>query len=765
MSDLGPSWDAGTIKLLLGLSPDDDDETMQVEFMNNERKDDDSSSSNTKSAKLTFANRSMMHRIIHAYDGLVIPMTHGYHYYKFSEVTDGCCDTDGSSSHTPPLHLQLMALPTSTLECRVQRLTNSNINSKYIKPHKKGGGRSCKIYKHASLAYELSQLLGNSRQCNKCFGAPVPVGSTDELLKYLRLSTLWPPIDKQRKGVSADNYLTVRKQHPPEHDEIWSMCQKLINKVVPDAVYNALAITKMFRGSPHVDNHDQTFQHVIALGDFDGGCLCTEANDDDGTETFCIDVKDRFGRIDGRNVHWVSAWSGERYSIVYYSTSDDHFTKPVPQIVHNEWMARKCKKTTVPQRIYSVTNTNLPKHLPLVGLGCSSFSSFFSSGDDNPFTVDTISKDHPIVIGWIETIRHAVLNRGINLLDTAPWYGHGTSEIVVGYALDTILSDEEDDQVQRKRTGSLIRSDIIINTKVCRYEADPLHQFDFSYATTMKSVQRSLERLNCGYIDVLQLHDPEFAPSIAELMEETLPALIECKHRGWTKALGITGYPLDVQHEILVRSATVFPGNTVVFDQSLVYCHNNLHDMSLFHESCFSIQPESHEAVDGPTAATTSFADFCEQSHIHLMAAAPLSMGLLTHSGPPEWHPASSALKQACHEASKLCENEKVNISSLAILYALAHPRIGCTLLGMKDVNEINSAADLASRFSDIKFDQKESHQAILNKVLTPKEREVLEKLQDMSDGPFSQLGEEYRWDGRMEASNFWAMVNKMKQM
>ncbi|KAL7455242.1 hypothetical protein ACHAWC_010068 [Mediolabrus comicus] len=82
----------------------------------------------------------------------------------------------------------------------------------------------------------------------------------------------------------------------------------------------------------------------------------------------------------------------------------------------------------------------------------------------------------------------------------------------------------------------------------------------------------------------------------------------------------------------------------------------------------------------------------------------------------------------------------------------------------MKDVNEIDSAADLASRFSDINFDQKESHQTILDKVLTSKERDVLEKLQDMSDGPFSQLGDEYRWDGRMEASTFWSMVNKMKQ-
>jgi hypothetical protein len=82
----------------------------------------------------------------------------------------------------------------------------------------------------------------------------------------------------------------------------------------------------------------------------------------------------------------------------------------------------------------------------------------------------------------------------------------------------------------------------------------------------------------------------------------------------------------------------------------------------------------------------------------------------------------------------------------------------------MKDVNEIDSAADLASRFSDIMFDQNESHKTILNKVLTSKERDVLEKLQDMSDVPFSQLGEEYRWDGRMEASHFWVMVDKMKQ-
>lgn len=367
------------------------------------------------------------------------------------------------------------------------------------------------------------------------------------------------------------------------------------------------------------------------------------------------------------------------------------------------------------------------------------------------------------------------------MLDTAPWYGHGISEITLGYALDTMLEEEamggnennaydQNDSAlpklqKRKRTGSLPRCRLIVNTKVGRYEYHPLRQFDFSYDTTINSVRRSLERMNCTYIDVIQLHDPEFAPSLSILKEETIPALLECRKRGWTKAIGLTGYPLEVQHKILVECPAVF-------DQSLVYCHNNLHDMSLFRDTCF---PSMDEQVDrrgidgGKCTDLITYSQFCRQSSIHLIAAAPLSMGLLTNAGPPSWHPASTSLKAACSSAAKLCLSKGVDISTLAVLYSLSQQELGCTLLGMKNVAEVDIAADLAMRFCDIDFDTCQICNETGNDwndndtVLTPIEKEALAIILDKNDGPFSTVSSngEYRWDGKEEAKKFWALLRK----
>jgi len=49
--------------------------------------------------------------------------------------------------------------------------------------------------------------------------------------------------------------------------------------------------------------------------------------------------------------------------------------------------------------------------------------------------------------------------------------------------------------------------------------------FDFSAERVLRSIDESLKLLGVEYIDVIQVHDIEFAPSIDIIINETLPAL------------------------------------------------------------------------------------------------------------------------------------------------------------------------------------------------------------------------------------------------
>ena len=68
------------------------------------------------------------------------------------------------------------------------------------------------------------------------------------------------------------------------------------------------------------------------------------------------------------------------------------------------------------------------------------------------------------------------------------------------------------------------RNHYFIATKVGRYELEPTRMFDHTAARAEQSIEDSLERLELDYVDLLQVHDVEFAPSIDQIVEETLPA-------------------------------------------------------------------------------------------------------------------------------------------------------------------------------------------------------------------------------------------------
>ena len=83
--------------------------------------------------------------------------------------------------------------------------------------------------------------------------------------------------------------------------------------------------------------------------------------------------------------------------------------------------------------------------------------------------------------------------------------------------------------------------------------------------------------------------------------------------------------------------------------------------------------------------------------------------------------------------------------------------------LGMKDIKQVDVAADLALRFRGI--DLSKCRSSILDQVLTSTEKSVLECLLDRSAGPFAKIWSsgEFRWDGVAEAQKHWALVESLE--
>ena len=92
------------------------------------------------------------------------------------------------------------------------------------------------------------------------------------------------------------------------------------------------------------------------------------------------------------------------------------------------------------------------------------------------------------MFNFVVKLVQEVIKAGINYIDTAPWYGQGRSEEVLGAAL-----------------ADVPRQAYYLATKVGRYDLQTAGMFDFSAERVRRSVMESLARLRLDYIDVIQV--------------------------------------------------------------------------------------------------------------------------------------------------------------------------------------------------------------------------------------------------------------------
>ncbi len=121
----------------------------------------------------------------------------------------------------------------------------------------------------------------------------------------------------------------------------------------------------------------------------------------------------------------------------------------------------------------------------------------------------------------VSTIR-AALEQGINLIDTAPVYGFGVSEEIVGRAI----------------VDAGWRSHAVIATKVGIEWHDGVAYRNASPERIIREVDDSLRRLRTDYIDIYQVHWPD--PLVP--IEETAAAMRKLYEQGKIRAIGVSNF-------------------------------------------------------------------------------------------------------------------------------------------------------------------------------------------------------------------------------
>ena len=291
--------------------------------------------------------------------------------------------------------------------------------------------------------------------------------------------------------------------------------------------------------------------------------------------------------------------------------------------------------------------------LPRIGIGSAPLGGLFYPVDEGEA---------------VSTLRRAV-ELGANYVDTAPLYGHGRSERLVGRAL-----------------SSFPRGDFLLSTKIGRIlkpvsepptseqfvDLPPLEPvFDFSRDGVMRSLEDSLDRLGLDRVDILYVHDPDEGRSVdhvfsgpdhyRQVMDEALPAMAELRSQGVIDAVGVgmNGW------QMLTRFAR--DGD---FDCFLLAGRYTLLDQS----------------------ALPELLPLCESKGVSVVIGGPYNSGILasdlSHRTTYFYTEPSPEVLARAGSIKAVCDRYDVPLKAAALQFCLAHPAVAAVIPGARSVRE-----------------------------------------------------------------------------
>ncbi|MGN1141356.1 MAG: aldo/keto reductase [Oliverpabstia sp.] len=279
----------------------------------------------------------------------------------------------------------------------------------------------------------------------------------------------------------------------------------------------------------------------------------------------------------------------------------------------------------------------------------------------------------------IKTV-HTALDMGINLIDTAPIYGCGHSEEIIGKAIEG----------RRDKVVLSTKATFDWDTGVGRYcyDVDGHKMYvAHGYKDIIKDCENSLKRLKTDYIDIYYTHNPAKDTSMYPV-EETVRALMDLKKAGKIRAIG---------------SSNVQPSHI----EEYLACGCEIDII----QRKYSMLERSAESEILP---------LCEKYGMSFHAYSPLERGLLTgnvsknytvpagdaRDGQPWWKP--EKMPQAIDFVNNLddiCEKYQCSKLSLAIAFLRSSGSYINVICGAHKPEQIKSdipAADLVLDKKDV---------------------------------------------------------------
>jgi aryl-alcohol dehydrogenase-like predicted oxidoreductase len=154
---------------------------------------------------------------------------------------------------------------------------------------------------------------------------------------------------------------------------------------------------------------------------------------------------------------------------------------------------------------------------------------------------------------YIKTI-HTALDQGINVIDTAPIYGFGSSEDLVGKAIKD----------RRSKVFLASKCGLVWNKK--RQVKNNL-----SRSSLMQEIDQVLHRLQTDYIDLWQIHWPNHEYQL----EESLEALAQIKKSGKIKYIGLCNFSLkELEQANSITEIASYQGLYNIFEQNVDRYHS-----------------------------------------------------------------------------------------------------------------------------------------------------------------------------------------------